>query len=205
MIAWPIRVAQSSGLFDRIIVSTDDPEIALVASSWGAEAPFVRPAELSDDHAGTSEVVAHAISWCAEQGFQPDPVCCIYATAPFLAADDLLRGLASLEASRAGFAFSVTSYAFPIQRALRITPEGRVDMFDPRMFERRSQDLEPAYHDAAQFYWGRTRAWLSGERLFGPTAVPVVIPRWRVQDIDTEEDWERALRMARSMNGEAAS
>lgn len=198
MIAWSIAVARESGLFDRIIVSTDDAKIADVARAEGAEVPFVRPAELSDDHTGTIPVVAHAVAWQANQGAPAEEVCCIYATAPFLEADDLRRGLDTLRTSGADFAFSVTSFAAPIQRALRLGPDGRVEMFDPAEFTTRSQDLEPAWHDAGQFYWGWSAAWLSGQPLFGPHAAAVVLPRHRVQDIDTPDDWHRAELMLRA-------
>ena len=200
MIGWSIRTAIDSGCFDRILVSTDDEEIAGVAREHGAEAPFLRPAELSDDHTGTIPVIAHAIRWQAAQGVAADLTCCLYATAPFAQADDLRRGLAALEDSGADYAFSVTSYASPIQRAFRITPDGRVAMFWPEHFNTRSQDLEEAWHDAGQFYWGRTEAWLAQKPLFGPDSVPVVLPRHRVQDIDTPEDWERAEHMLQNFN-----
>lgn len=195
MIAWPIGAALESGIFDRVIVSTDDPEIASIAESAGAEAPFVRPPEFSDDHAGTSAVVAHAIDWLQQRGDAPDTVCCIYATAPFMAAADLRRGLDLLREEGAAFVFPVTTYAFPIQRAIRLTPNGRLEMFYPEQYATRSQDLEDAYHDAGQFYWGRADAWCSGAPVFGSYSVPLVIPRFRVQDIDIPEDWDRAELM----------
>lgn len=195
MIAWSIRVAQDSGLFDRILVSTDDEEIATVSRAEGAEAPFLRPAELSDDYTGTIPVIAHAVAWQNSTGITAGEVCCIYATAPFLEADDLHRGLKILRETGADYAFSVTSYASPIQRALRIRDDKRVEMFDPAQFETRSQDLEDAWHDAGQFYWGRGDAWLAHKPLFGPHAAPVVMPRYRVQDIDTPDDWHRAELM----------
>lgn len=192
MIAWSIAAAQQSGCFDRIIVSTDDAEIAQVAQAHGAEAPFVRPPELSDDHTGTIPVIAHAIAWQNAQGQAVSQACCIYATAPFVQSEDLQRGLSVLQTSGARYAFSVTSFAFPIQRALRITPEQRVAMFQPEHFDTRSQDLEEAWHDAGQFYWGEASAWLAGKPLFSQDAAPVPLPRHRVQDIDTPEDWQRA-------------
>lgn len=195
MIGWSIEAARESGIFDRIIVSTDAPEITVIAKSLGAEVPFMRPAELSDDHTGTSAVIAHAIGWLRSQGIQPDLLCCIYATAPFISPDDIQRGLKLLEENGADFAFSVTSYAFPIQRAIRRTPAGRIEMFHPEHAATRSQDLEDAYHDAGQFYWGRADAWCSGVPIFGPHSVPVMIPRSRVQDIDTQEDWKIAEKM----------
>lgn len=192
MIAWSIRAAIESQCFDRIIVSTDDGEIAEVAKAQGAEVPFIRPPELSDDLTGTIPVIAHAIQWQNAQGAVTSQVCCIYATAPFVQASDLQRGLQLLQSTGADYAFSVTSYAFPIQRAIRITPEQRVQMFQPELFNTRSQDLEEAWHDAGQFYWGQAKAWLEHKPLFSQDAAPVVLPRHRVQDIDTLEDWERA-------------
>lgn len=199
IIAWSIRAAMAARCFDRIIVSTDDEEIAAVARAQGAEVPFLRPATLADDHTGTIPVIAHAIAWHAQHGMPATAVCCIYATAPFVQADDLLRGLTVLHESGADYAFSVTTYPFPIQRAIRITAEGRIEMFHPEYFHTRSQDLEPAWHDAGQFYWGQAAAWLAGKPLFSHAAAPVPIPRHRVQDIDTLEDWERAEWLFRAM------
>lgn len=199
MIAWSIEAARASGCFDRIIISTDDEEIAEVALQHGAEVPFMRPDALADDYAGTIPVVKHAIEAMATSGCDPEFVCCIYATAPFVSADDLRSGLHLLRESDADYAFSVTSYAFPIQRAVKVTPGARVEMFNPQHFNTRSQDLEEAYHDAGQFYWGRARAWCDGKVLFTPGSIPVVLPRYRVQDIDVEEDWVRAEWMYAAM------
>jgi N-acylneuraminate cytidylyltransferase len=199
MIAWSIEAAIQSGCFDRIIVSTDDAEIADVARAYGAEVPFVRPPELSDDHTGTIPVIAHAIQWQNDSGPAATEVCCIYATAPFLRTEDLKRGLALLDSSGAEYAFSVTSYVFPIQRAIRITAEQRVEMFQPENFNSRSQDLEEAWHDAGQFYWGKADAWLSQKPLFTQQATTVRLPRHRVQDIDTPEDLTRAEWMFKAL------
>jgi N-acylneuraminate cytidylyltransferase len=192
VIAWSISAALESGLFDRVVVSTDDVEIADCAREFGAETPFVRPLELANDHAGTDAVVCHALRWLAESGTRAEHVCCIYATAPFVTADWLRKGWQSLVESGKEFSFSVTSYPFPIQRAIRLTESGGVEPFQPECVPMRSQDLEPAYHDAGQFYWGKASAYLSGMETFGPNSSPVILPRWLVQDIDTEEDWVRA-------------
>ena len=205
MIAWSIEVAQSSGCFDRVIVSTDDAEIADVARTWGAEVPFVRPASLSDDHTGTIPVIAHAVEWVRAHGQAPTEVCTLYATAPFVRGQDLQQGLQMLLDQGGDYAFAVTSYAFPIQRAVRITQAGRVQMFDPAQFTTRSQDLEEAYHDAGQFYWGKADAWLQSAPIFSERSAPVMLPRHRVQDIDTPEDWLRAelmFKLLASMDGE---
>lgn len=199
MIHWSIGAAHDSGCFDRVIVSTDDDEIAEVARAGGAEAPFKRPAQLSDDHTGTGPVIAHAIDWLNQNAEPVDFACCLYATAPFVQAEDLLRGFDLLQHSGADYTFSVTSYAFPIQRAIRITADQRVDMFYPEHFNTRSQDLEEAFHDAGQFYWGRADAWRQGSPIFGPHARPVLLPRHRVQDIDTPQDWTRAEWLFRAL------
>ena len=195
MIAWSVTAALRSGVFDTIIVSTDDAEIASVAQEYGAEVPFQRPAELSDDHTSTSPVIKHAIEWCFSKGFEPVHVCCIYPTAPFIQSEDIVRGMQILEKSGAEFAFSVTSFSFPIQRAVKLRSDGRIDMLDPTQFETRSQDLPEAFHDAGQFYWGKQEAWLSGTPIFGPNSAPVFLPRHQVQDIDTPEDWDHAELM----------
>ena len=199
MIAWSIEAALQSACFDQVIVFTDDDEIATVARQHGAQVPFIRPAELSDDHTGTIPVIRHAIEWYQAQGKTPVQVCCLYATAPFVSVDDLRHGLAVLTETGSDYVFSVTSYAFPIQRAVRITDAGRIGMFNPEHFNTRSQDLEEAWHDAGQFYWGRAEAWLAGKPIFSNEAAPIKLPRHRVQDIDTPEDWQRAEWMFKAL------
>ena len=203
MIAWSIEAARLSGCFNRIIVSTDDPEIAEVARAHGAELPFMRPPELSDDHTGTIPVIAHAIDWMTCNSSLVEFACCIYATAPFVQAEDLRRGFDVLQQSGADYAFSVTSYPFPIQRAIRVTADRRVEMFNPEHFNTRSQDLEEAFHDAGQFYWGRAAAWLASTPLFSHDAAPVPLARHRVQDIDTAEDWECAEWLFKAIQEQA--
>lgn len=192
MIAWSIEAARDSDVFDRIIVSTDDQEIAEIAGEWGAEVPFYRPASLSDDHAGTVGVIAHSVCWLDDQNSTPDAACCLYATAPFVRPEDIRRGLAVLETGDWDYCFTVTEYPSPIFRAFQETPDGGVEMFFPDKFALRSQDLPEALHDAGQFYWGRPLAWTNEAPLFGPRSRPLRLPRWRVQDIDTEDDWRRA-------------
>lgn len=206
MIARSIVAAQSSGCFDKIIVSTDDEEIAKVAQELGAEVPFMRPAELSDDYAGTLPVIRHAVEWLEVNVSKVDYACCIYATAPFISAADLKEGerLLTMHTDR-DYAFSVTSYAFPIQRAIRIDNEQRIDMFSPEHFTTRSQDLDEAWHDAGQFYWGTGQAWLEQRPLFSNKSLPVKLPRHRVQDIDTEEDWVRAEWLFKAMLAQEGS
>ena len=195
MIAHSIRAAQAAQLFDRIIVSTDDEEITAVARAHGAEVPFLRPAELADDFATTWAVVQHAIRAMQGQGMNPEYTCCIYATAPFLQAAYLQQAFTRLAASDKSYAFSVAHYDFPVQRALRLTADGGVDALYPEYRQTRSQDLEEAVHDAGQFYWGRSAAFLRSDVLFSPASLPVLLPPHLVQDIDTPDDWKRAELM----------
>lgn len=192
IIAYSIEAAKASGCFDKIIVSTDDYEIAEVAREYGAEVPFMRPKEISDDYATTVDVISHSINWFLENSIVVENICCIYATAPFVEADDLKSGLAAIQDNGFQFAFSATSYAFPIQRAIKVNKDGAVDMFNSEYMNTRSQDLEDAYHDAGQFYWGKAKAFLDGKPIFSPEAFAVKLPRKRVQDIDTPEDWDAA-------------
>jgi N-acylneuraminate cytidylyltransferase len=192
MIAWSIEAAILSKCFDRIVVSTDDAEIADVAKACGCEVPFIRPAELADDYVGTIPVVAHAVEWVERHWGAVDFACCIYATAPFILPQDLRNGFDALRQTSAEYAFAVTTYAFPIQRAIRVRSDNRVEMYQPEFYGTRSQDLEEAFHDAGQFYWGRAGAWLTGLPLFSSNAVSVHLPRFRVQDIDTFDDWTQA-------------
>lgn len=199
IIAYSIETAIKSGLFDKVIVTTDDPEIAKVAEQYGAEIPFVRPKELSDDFTGTVPVVAHAIGAMQQLGYNIKEVCCIYATAPFVLAEDLQQGLKSLSEYQSDYAFSCTSFPFPIQRAVKLSQENAVSMFSPEFEQTRSQDLEEAYHDAGQFYWGTVAAFCNAKPIFNGNSRAVILPRSRVQDIDTLEDWERAEWLFKAM------
>ena len=192
MIAYSIEAAQKSGCFDRIIVSTDDEEIAVIAKQWGAEVPFIRPSNIADDFATTIDVMKHAVDWCIEQNWLVDKVCCIYATAPFLLSSSLQMGLSVLDDPKIDYAFSATTFAFPIQRALGLNDSGYVQMFYPEHMNTRSQDLPEAIHDAGQFYWGQAEAYCEKRAFFSNKSKPVILPRKRVQDIDTQEDWEFA-------------
>lgn len=196
MIAHSIERAGESGVFDRVLVSTDDQEIARVARGYGAEVPFMRPPELADDYTGTTDVIAHAIGWLQSGSESLSAVCCIYATAPFIQVEDLRHGLETLESGNWEYVFAATRFDAPIFRAFRKNAKGGLEMLFPEHFTSRSQDLPEAWHDAAQFYWGRPRAWLNRLRVFDQHSTVVHIPKWRVQDIDTEEDWARAEAIA---------
>ncbi|QRV23122.1 pseudaminic acid cytidylyltransferase [Marinomonas foliarum] len=193
LIGYSIETAIDSELFDRVIVSTDDAEIAEVARKFGAETPFFRPADLADHMTGTTPVMQHALRCLIDEGKTPDQACLIYATCPLLTPDDLQQGLAQLDESTA-FCFSATTFAFPIQRALHIQKNGELAPMFPEHIGKRSQDLAEAIHDAGQFYWASTKDWFEQE-IFGPRSKPLMLPRHRIQDLDTEEDWLRLTQI----------
>jgi pseudaminic acid cytidylyltransferase len=197
MISWSINAAVSSGCFEQIVVSTDDDEIAQISQECGAEATFRRSSNLADDHTPIVPVIADAISQL-DIGANT-PVCCLFATAPFVMPADLKTSFNQLKKTKAPFVFSVTKYGFPIQRALRRKKSGEIEMLDPRHTLTRSQDLEEAWHDAGQFYWGLAKAWTSGQAVFEKGAQGVPLPRYCVQDIDTEEDWRHAELIMRNL------
>lgn len=194
MIAWSIQAAIDSGCFDEVWVSTDDEEIAEVAQVYGAKVPFLRPVHLSDDFATTADVMSHAVEEFGNINHAlPDYICCLYATAPFVTKADLVQGLEKIKNnSNLNYVFSATTYPFPIQRAIKLNEYDTVEMFSPQYFNVRSQDLEEAWHDAGQFYWGTAEAWLNKAMIFSTQSRVVELPRFRVQDIDTQEDWDRA-------------
>ncbi|KAB7889769.1 pseudaminic acid cytidylyltransferase [Poseidonibacter ostreae] len=194
LIAYSIKAALDSGVFEKVIISTDDEAIANIAQQYGAEIPFLRPKELSDDFSGTGVVIEHAIKYLENQGESYEYVCTIYATAPFLQTKYLQDGYEMLKKSDAINAFSSTSMPFPIQRTFKVNENGRCEMFTPEYYTARSQDLEDAYQDAGQFYWtNRLRQKKSINKImFSDISIPIILPRHLVQDIDTLEDWVRA-------------
>jgi pseudaminic acid cytidylyltransferase len=194
IIAYSIEAARLSALFDRIIVSTDDDEIAAIVRESGAETPFTRPATLSDDHTGTNAVVRHAVAWMESHGAPADEVCCIYATAPMVTGEDI-RAAHALLAADTDFVASATRFEFPVQRALVHSRGGKVVPMFPQWIASRSQDLDETLHDAGQFYWGRPDAFRRHDILFNASVAAYELPSHRVQDIDTEDDWIRAERL----------
>jgi pseudaminic acid cytidylyltransferase len=200
IIYYSILQAKLSGLFDHIIVSTDNNDIAVIAKKFGAEVPFKRPKSLSGDFVGPGEVLNHTIRWLQKFNKQIDFVCCIYATAPFLLASDLQKGFEILVNSQKLFSVAVTRFEFPIQRSVKINKVGEIEAFWPDNIDKRSQDLEEAFHDAGQFYWGRPEAFLEKRTILSNNSLPLILPRVQVMDIDTEEDWRQAELMFPLMN-----
>ncbi len=206
MIEYVIETAQQSGLFHRILVSTDDEEIATVSRDAGAEVPFLRPAELANDTAGTLVVMEHAVNWLVENEFDCELVCCLFPTSPFLEPEYLARGAIALEEDPAAkFSFAVTTYASPVFRSFSVDSEGDVSMFWPENETKRSQELPEAFHDAGMFYWGRPDAFRFEERIYSARCKAVVMPRHLVHDLDTAEDWERAELCYRAWRGVTVS
>lgn len=203
MIAWPIAAAQESGLFDHIIVSTDSDEIAEVARAVGAEVPFVRPGDLSDDQAGTTEVIVHALSWALEQGWEVEAACCLYATAAFVSRHDL-SSARQLLSPDCDFAFPAVRYGHPPQRGFVDAGDGSPEFTQPEHRSTRTQDLPPVFHDAGQFYWGKREAWLEKRPFFGPRTRFMELPEWRAVDIDRPEDWVRAELLFQALQGDGA-
>lgn len=192
IIAYSIEAALKSSCFDKVIVSTDDEEIADVAKFYGAEVPFIRPSKISNDYATTLEVIAHALYWYEQQGYEIEAACCIYATAPFIRESALLEGHIKLQHDDVEFVVSAALFSFPIQRAINIDEAGKISMRQPEHALSRSQDLELSYHDAGQFFWGKKTAILENKPLFADHSRIVLLPREHVQDIDTLEDWNFA-------------
>jgi N-acylneuraminate cytidylyltransferase len=196
LLAYPIEAARATGLFDFVFVSTDDPAIAAVAQEYGAETPFVRPAELADDHTPTQPVLDHALNWITANRGQIKFFCALYAN-PFITTKNLLAGYRMLrQTADALVVMGVTDFGYPIQRALRRERDDRLSFLYPEHAASRSQDLEPCYHDAAQFYWHDMAALaLARQKGMPIKAHALPIPRYLCQDLDTPEDWEVAEKL----------
>ncbi len=195
IIAYSIENAIDSNLFDKVIVSTDDDEIAQVAIKYGAEVPFVRPKKLSDDFSGTHEVIGHAVRWLEDYGDVIDYACCLYATAPLIQIKDLIKGFKLIEIEKWELIIAATNYSNPVFRSFEKLPNGGLKMLFPEHYTSRSQDLPEVYHDAGQFYWANSQVWKDKPIGFSESSTIVKLPNHLVQDIDTMEDWAKAERI----------
>lgn len=198
IISYAVDVARASGLFDHIIVSTEDEEVASVARECGAETPFIRPNDLANDETPTVPVVVHGIQKCKDLGWSFEHVCCIYPAVPLLEAEDLREALEMLSANRSDYCVSIAKFPSVVQRALKRLDGGEIRPFYSQYEMTRTQDLDAAYYDVGQFYWGKTNAWLRNPKLHH-SSVGYVIPSWRAIDIDTPEDWLRAELLYRCL------
>ena len=201
LIEYAISLARKSGLFERVIISTDSAEVGEVAENAGAEVPFLRPAELADDHATTAALFRHALSEL-EADSRYAHACCIYPAVPFSTVADLRAGLALVAERGAASSFAVTGFAAPIWRAFEYKEDGSLAMVWPEHRDTRSQDLPECVHDVGQFYWVPVGAFLNEPVLFSEHARGVVYERWRAHDIDTEEDWILAETIYRALVAE---
>ena len=198
IIAYSIEAAISSGIFDEVMVSTDDEEIAGIAQKYGAEVPFYRSAEKADDHAPTIEVIKEVLGEYKKLGEEFDYACCIYPTAPFITAEKLKKAFETLKDSGKDALVPVVKFSFPPQRCFVIEDESLKYKWPENEFAR-SQDLEPFYHDAGQFYFQKTKTLLEGNSLVPANTAPFIVDDMEVQDIDTFDDWNIAEIKYRKM------
>src|SRR3990167_2535618 len=189
IIAYSIQAALEANCFDEVMVSTDDPEIAEIAKKWGAYVPFTRSAKTASDYATTAEVVLEVLQQYQLRQVNPELVCCIYPTAPFITAKSLTTALDVMTHNPQIHCINpIVRFSYPIQRAVRLN-NNMISMFQPEHLLTRSQDLESAYHDACQFYWLRVKEFLENPTLISPHTAGILLPEWQIQDIDNEDDW----------------
>lgn len=191
IIAYSIKAAQESGLFDEIMVSTDDEEIAAIAREYGANVPFLRSNKTADDYATLADVLNEVLNYYSNESIHFDLFCCILATAPFLPSSRLVESYNKLIDNNFDSVFPVLKFSYPIQRALHIV-EDKLSMVQPEFKNSRSQDLPARYHDSGQFYWMKNDEFAKQQTLFASNSGAIVLNEWEVQDIDTEEDWKMA-------------
>jgi len=199
IIAYSIEAAKATGLFDRVIVSTDSERIAEVATAYGAEVPFLRDDSVSGDKAGLHSVMHDALTRLADIGIRCRYACCVLATAPLMLPEDIIRGHEAIRETGSQMSLSVTTFTYCIFRGLKRDEAGKAVMLWPENLTRHSQEFPEAFHDAGQFYWFDVLRFANDPKVFFSDAIPVFLPRWRVQDIDTLEDWELAEEIHRRL------
>lgn len=192
IIAYSIEIAINCKLFNKVIVSTDDEEIKDVAIKYGAEVPFIRPKEIADDFTGTHEVIGHAVKWLEDNGEKMDYVCCVYPTAPLIEKDDLKKGFELIKTGKWNSVMAATNFSYPIFRSFENLLDGGLKMIFPEHYNSRSQDLPEVYHDVGLFYWAKPATWKKKPEGYNEKNSIVKIPNYRIQDIDTLDDWKRA-------------
>lgn len=201
IISYPISIALNSGIFDKVIVSTDCQEIAKISEEYGAEVPFLREKNLSDDFSNTHEVIGSVVNKLLDKfQLKLKYVCCIYATSSLMQQGDLLKGFNLIKSNKWEVVFSATKFSYPIMRSFKLNKDLGIEMFFPKFFFKRSQDLDEAYHDAGQFYWSHYSYWLGPQKKYNSLNTIVLIPSWRAQDIDNLEDWNRAEKIYKSID-----
>ena len=200
MIQYAIEAAKAAMVFDKIVVSTDDSEIARIAKSLGVDVPFIRPSDLSDDHTPTAPVIRHAIQKMKSLEWNFDFVCCVYPAVPFINSEDLVSALNRVKSNRDRFCFPVAEFPSSVFRSLKMEQDGTLDSFFPENELMRTQDLPPAFFDVGQFYWGHSDLWEKCSNLHS-SGMGLEIAGWRAVDIDTRSDWERAEILFKAFYG----
>jgi N-acylneuraminate cytidylyltransferase len=200
MLGWPVEAANNSGLFDEIVVSTDAPQVAEIAKQQGASYVHKRSANLSDDHTGLRPVIRQAILDLEREGGPIDLLCCLYATAAFVTTEDLHRGRAALDDATVQYATASVRYPHPVERAYRMEDDGGIEMAFPEKRIVRTQDLQPHFHDAGMFFWGRRDAFFTDIPIYSSVARLIEIPAMRAIDIDEPEDWVSAEQLCGLMD-----
>ena len=198
MLAYSIEAALATGLFDEVMISTDDEEIAEVARQYGAKVPFMRSAETANDFATTADVLKEVLAKYKEQGQEFDHFCCVYATAPMIQSKDIIAAFECLSSSKFTVVYPVVAFSYPIWRCLDLAEDGTMTRHWPEYENSRSQDLPKEYHDTGTFYWYKTKEWLSGTSIIGG----IEVDETTIQDIDTETDWKIAEMKYRLLHGE---
>ena len=195
IIAWSIKAAIKSNLFDKVIVSTDSKRIAKIAKKFKAEVPFIRPKGISGNYASTISVIKHGINHLKNKNIYPKFVCCIYPTAAFINSNDLIKGYKRIKTLKWDYVFSAGKFYSSILRSFKKNNSGKLKMVFPKYYNKRTQDIFDTYHDAGQFYWGKSESWLKSKPIFAKKSCIISVPRWRIHDIDTPEDWKIAEKM----------
>ena len=199
IISRSIEIAHKTKLFDKIIVSTENKEIASIARKNNAETPFIRPFKLAGDRIGTEVVISHAIKWLKSQGKDPQAVCCIYPTAVFAKPEDIIKAYKKMINGNWNYVFPAATFQSTVIRSFIKLQNNGVKMLFPNTYNSRTQDLKQTYYDAGQFYWGRPEAWLKLKPIINKSSTIINIPRWRAHDIDTLEDWKQAEIIYKSL------
>ena len=197
---WPLIAAKKTNLFDKIILSTDSKSIAKIGKKYNMDVPFLRPKNISGDHASTSSVISHAIRWLRNNNVNPKFICCIYPTAAYLNPKDLITGYKKIKKNKWDYVFSGGKFNSSIFRSFKKNRFNGLKMLFSKYYKKRTQDIFDTYHDAGQFYWGRSESWLKEKPIFAKNSTIVEIPTWRIHDIDTIEDWKTAEKMWKLKN-----
>jgi N-acylneuraminate cytidylyltransferase len=201
IIAYSIQAALDSGLFEEVMVSTDDEEIAEVAIRYGAKVPFLRSSENANDYAGIADVIVEVVQKYQSMGEDIENICCIFSTAPLISPTRIAEAYHKLIEEKYDSVCPIVAFSYPILRGLEFNEKNQLQMIWPEYLQARSQDLKPAYHDSGSFYWAKTDALIEQKTLFCKNGNAIILPETEVQDIDNETDWKLAELKYQLING----